>query len=151
MRYLLLALFTFIALRADAAQPYTQADVGRVTDYIAQRYGDGTPVAKAAGVYIRSAVSLWVQTAQTQQYDREATVQAAIREVCFRTQLTLAGASNPQADVDELERTAAQNSVLYAGYVYATALAQQHPLEGVRVTPRQACEAAGIALPVGGQ
>ncbi|WP_321935523.1 hypothetical protein [Paraburkholderia sp. J8-2] len=144
------ALLALTALHASAAPAYTQDDVDRVTRYIAERYGEGTPLATAAGVYIRAAATLWEEAARTQQYDQSATVQAAIRELCFRTQLELAGVANPAEDVAALERTA-QNPALYSGYIYATVLAGQHPLDNVQITPRQACEKAGVPLPVTAQ
>ncbi len=57
------------------------------------------------------------------------TQRAGIAEICFRGQLAEAGVSVPQDAVAELDRTIASNPALYAGELYAAALAQQHPLD----------------------
>lgn len=118
----------------------------RVNDYVTQQYGDGTPLAAAAMTYAQAAGELWMATAKTQQYDQGMTQRAGIAEICFRGQLAEAGVSDPEAAVAELDRTIASNPALYAGELYAVALAQQHPLD-LSTTPTQACRQSHVPLP----
>lgn len=130
-----------------AAQPDDEQAVRqRVIEYVTQQYGDGTPLAAAALIYAQAAADLWMATAKTQMYDQGMTQRAGIAEICFRGQLVQAGVTAPEGAVAELERTIASNPALYAGELYAIALAQQHPLE-LAMTPTQACRQSGVPLP----
>jgi hypothetical protein len=132
--------------RAGQQQDDEEAVRQRVLDYVTQQYGDGTPLAAAAITYAQAAGELWLATAKTQQYDQGMTQRAGIAEICFRGQLAEAGVSVPQDAVAELDRTIASNPALYAGELYAAALAQQHPLD-LAMTPTQACRQSGVPLP----
>lgn len=118
----------------------------RVIEYVTQQYGTGTPLAAAALTYARAAAELWMATAKTQQYHQAMTQRAGIAEICLRGQMAEAGVTEPEAAIAELERTIASNEALYAGELYAVALAQQHPLD-LAITPAQACRQSGVPLP----
>ncbi|VVE16593.1 MULTISPECIES: hypothetical protein [Pandoraea] len=151
MKYSFLAAVTLAGLavlssaragQRDDEEVYRQ----RVIDYVVQQYGNGTPLAAAAMTYARTAGELWLATAQTQQYDQGMTQRAGIAEICFRGQLAEAGVSDLDGAVAALERTIASNPAIYAGELYAAALALQHPLD-LAMTPTQACLQARVPLP----
>lgn len=118
----------------------------RVIDFVTQRYGTGTPLGAAALTYAQAAGELWLATARTQMFDPVMTERAGIREICFRGQLAAAGFSAPDAAVAELEGVIASNQTMYAGAVYATALALQQPRD-LAMTPAQACRQSNVPLP----